>query len=143
MAEKQIEKTSTLCRGLEPVIEYLQMEQLEWNRLTESHQKNVERYLTKRSVLLQKKDECVSKIRELGALPEDAYEKYLKVPTRNLVKELHKSNESLKKIGVVNKKAFEQYNSFTKSRESLDSRKQELDKSSQVQYLFNIRLLVN
>ncbi len=38
-------------------------------------------------------------------------------------------NESLKKYGHVNKKAVEQYNNFTKQRDTLDKRRAELDTS--------------
>lgn len=36
-------------------------------------QKTVERYLHKRQVLLQRKDECNKNIRDLGVLPEEAF----------------------------------------------------------------------
>ncbi len=39
-------------------------------------QKNTERYLTKRQLLLNRKDECNRNIRDLGVLPEEAFEKY-------------------------------------------------------------------
>lgn len=47
------------------------------------------------------------------------------------MKRLHKVNEALKKYSHVNKKAFEQYNNFTKQRDTLMKRREELD-SSQV-----------
>jgi structural maintenance of chromosome 3 (chondroitin sulfate proteoglycan 6) len=47
------------------------------------------------------------------------------------MKKLHNVNESLKKFAHVNKKAFEQYNNFTKQRDSLLSRREDLDKSAQ------------
>ena len=40
-------------------------------------------------------------------------------------------NEGLKKFAHVNKKAFEQYNNFTKQRDQLIDRREELDKSAQ------------
>lgn len=46
-----------------------------------------------------------------------------------IVKRLHKVNEALKKYGHVNKKAFEQYHSFTKQRDTLIKRRAELDSS--------------
>lgn len=46
-----------------------------------------------------------------------------------LLKQIHKVNEELKKYSHVNKKAFEQYSSFTKQRDSLNQRKEELDAS--------------
>lgn len=45
------------------------------------------------------------------------------------MKRLHKVNEVLKKYTHVNKKAFEQYNNFTKQRENLTERRVELDNS--------------
>ena len=47
------------------------------------------------------------------------------------MKKLHTVNEGLKKFAHVNKKAFEQYNNFTKQRDQLIQRRQELDKSAQ------------
>lgn len=47
-----------------------------------------------------------------------------------LLKQIHKVNEELKKYSHVNKKAFEQYSSFTKQRDSLNQRKEELDASN-------------
>jgi structural maintenance of chromosome 3 (chondroitin sulfate proteoglycan 6) len=46
------------------------------------------------------------------------------------VKKLHTVNEGLKKFAHVNKKAFEQYNSFTKQRDQLLQRREDLDKSA-------------
>ena len=42
----------------------------------EKHQKEVDKSLSKRKLLLQKKEECTKNIRELGALPEEAFDKY-------------------------------------------------------------------
>ena len=46
------------------------------------------------------------------------------------MKKLHTVNEGLKKFAHVNKKAFEQYNNFTKQRDQLLARREELDKSA-------------
>jgi structural maintenance of chromosome 3 (chondroitin sulfate proteoglycan 6) len=45
------------------------------------------------------------------------------------IKRLHVVKESLKKYSHVNKKAFEQYNNFTRQRETLTKRRGELDSS--------------
>ena len=39
-------------------------------------QKNTERYRAKRNLLLGRKEECNRNIRDLGVLPEEAFEKY-------------------------------------------------------------------
>ncbi|KAI9024903.1 chromosome segregation protein sudA [Phycomyces nitens] len=95
------------------------------------HEKNLERYLLRRSLLLQKKEECNSNIRDLGVLPEEAFEKYANLSVEKLLKRLHRANESLQKYSHVNKKAFEQYGRFTKQRDQLTTRKAELDKSAE------------
>ena len=46
------------------------------------------------------------------------------------MKRLHKVNEGLKKFAHVNKKAFEQYSNFTKQRDELLKRREELDASA-------------
>jgi chromosome segregation ATPase len=48
-----------------------------------------------------------------------------------LVKKLHKVQEHLKGYSHVNKKAFEQYNTFTKQRDGLLDRRDELDVSGE------------
>jgi structural maintenance of chromosome 3 (chondroitin sulfate proteoglycan 6) len=58
-------------------VERLQAQQVEDSRGISRQQKSTERYLTKRQVMLTRKDECNTKIRDLGVLPEEAYEKYV------------------------------------------------------------------
>ena len=46
------------------------------------------------------------------------------------MKKLHAVNEGLKKFKNINKKAFEQYNNFTKQRDQLLQRGEDLDASA-------------
>lgn len=48
-----------------------------------------------------------------------------------MAKKLHKVNEALREFLHVNKKAFEQYNNFTKQRDQLLQRREDLDTSAQ------------
>jgi structural maintenance of chromosome 3 (chondroitin sulfate proteoglycan 6) len=48
-----------------------------------------------------------------------------------VIKKLHKVNESLKKFAHINKKAFDQYNNFTRQRDDLLKRREELDASAE------------
>ena len=57
-------------------LEKAQNEQAEDNRGISRQQKNMERYLAKRQMLSGRKDDCSSKIRDLGVLPEEAFNKY-------------------------------------------------------------------
>ncbi|ORZ17870.1 putative chromosome segregation protein SudA [Absidia repens] len=100
-------------------------------------EKHLERYLYRRSILHQRKEECNANIRDLGVLPEEAFGKFKAYSVERLLRRLHKANEGLKKYNHVNKKAFEQYTRFTKQREQLSTRKNELDTSAE-----SIRTLV-
>ena len=53
-------------------------------------------------------------------------------------------NDGLKKYSHVNKKAFEQYNNFTKQRDTLTKRREELDQSKKVKniYIYNVYIKV-
>jgi len=51
---------------------------------------------------------------------------------------LHDVRKSLEKYGHVNKKAFEQYNNFTKQRDTLEQRKSELDNAAKVRHLKDV-----
>lgn len=95
----------------------------------EKHQRRMEKSMQKKAVLTKQAAECAANIRDLGVLPDEAFTKYKTTDSNIVVKKLHKANEALKKYSHVNKKAFEQYNSFTKQREMLTSRREELDAS--------------
>lgn len=57
-------------------MERLQGQQAEDTRGVSKQQKNTERYLAKRNMLMNRKDETNRSIRDLGVLPEEAFEKY-------------------------------------------------------------------
>ncbi|EKM54326.1 uncharacterized protein PHACADRAFT_146168 [Phanerochaete carnosa HHB-10118-sp] len=129
--EKEREKLQAQLQEDKAAVERLQNQQAEDSRGVSKQQKNTERYLAKKTMLMQRKEECNRNIRDLGVLPEEAFEKYTNEKTDRLVRKLHNVNESLKKFAHVNKKAFEQYNNFTKQRDQLRQRREELDKSAQ------------
>lgn len=94
----------------------------------EEDSKLMEKIANKRSVLLKKKEECMRKIRELGSLPADAFEKYHRTASKALWKKLKEANEELKKYSHVNKKALDQFVNFSEQKEKLIKRKEELAK---------------
>ncbi|KAF8706735.1 Structural maintenance of chromosome protein 3, partial [Rhizoctonia solani] len=128
--EVEHDKLTSELNKLMAQVEKLQTQQVEDSRGISRQQKSTERYLTKRQVLLTRKDECNTKIRDLGVLPEEAYEKYVNERIDKLVKRLHNAKENLKKFAHVNKKAFEQYTNFTKQREQFIKRREDLDESA-------------
>ncbi|KAF4621786.1 hypothetical protein D9613_012208 [Agrocybe pediades] len=129
--EKEGEQLTAKVQELRSNLERVQTEQADDSRSISKQQKSTERYLAKRQMLMTRKDECNRNIRDLGVLPEEAFEKYINEKLERLVKKLHTVNESLKKFAHVNKKAFEQYTNFTKQRDQLLERREELDKSAQ------------
>lgn len=98
-------------------------------RNIERQKKRIEKTMSKRALLREKAAECSRNIRDLGVLPDEAFEKYERVKSDKVVRQLHKVNDALKKFSHVNKKAFEQYNNFTKQRDTLQKRREELETS--------------
>lgn len=94
----------------------------------EEDSKSMEKMANKKSVLLKKKEECMKKIRELGSLPADAFEKYQKTQIKVLWNKLKSANEELKKYSHVNKKALDQFVNVSEQKEKLIKRKEEISK---------------
>ncbi|CAH0049265.1 unnamed protein product [Clonostachys solani] len=103
--------------------------QAEISHRIEKQQKRVEKNLAKKSILTNQLAECARNIRDLGVLPEEAFDKYENMETKTINSRLKRVNEALKKYKHVNKKAFEQYNSFTSQQDQLMKRRTELDQS--------------
>lgn len=87
--------------------------------------------LGRRSNLLQKKEELKAKIRELGSLPSDVFERSQTTSVSKLHSMLRKVNEKLEKFQNVNKKALDQYNQFTEQRDTLMARQAEVNAGRQ------------
>eukprot|EP01103_Thecamoeba_quadrilineata_P008850 TRINITY_DN1856_c0_g1_i1.p1 TRINITY_DN1856_c0_g1~~TRINITY_DN1856_c0_g1_i1.p1 ORF type:complete len:595 (-),score=158.67 TRINITY_DN1856_c0_g1_i1:24-1808(-) len=91
----------------------------------------LEKSNNRRGIALQMRDECTKKIRELGSLPADAFDKFTDLSLNDLMERLGHTNTKLKNYSHVNKKAFEQYTSFTEKRDELNTRKEDLDKAKE------------
>ncbi|KZT22156.1 RecF/RecN/SMC protein [Neolentinus lepideus HHB14362 ss-1] len=129
--DKETEELNSRLTKLRADLQKAQDQQQEDNRGISKQQKSTERYLAKRQMLIGRKEECSRNIRDLGVLPEEAFEKYTKEKLDRLVKKLHAVNQGLKKFAHVNKKAFEQYSNFTKQRDQLLQRREDLEKSAE------------
>lgn len=75
--EKQSDEVTNEIQELQKTLEKVQIQQTEDSRNIARQQKTTERYLAKRQMLLSRKDECGRNIRDLGVLPEEAFEKYV------------------------------------------------------------------
>ncbi|KKA28327.1 hypothetical protein TD95_004528 [Thielaviopsis punctulata] len=97
----------------------------------EKQQKKIDKSLHRKAMLTQQLSDCAKNIRDLGVLPEEAFEKYESMETKTITSRLKRVNEALKKYKHVNKKAFEQYNAFTQQQEQLMKRRKELEASQE------------
>ncbi|KAF4506898.1 hypothetical protein G6O67_006934 [Ophiocordyceps sinensis] len=95
----------------------------------EKQQKRMEKTLQRKALLTAQAAECAKNIRDLGVLPEEAFDKYENMEAKVITSKLKRVNEALKKYKHVNKKAFEQYNNFTTQQDHLMKRRKELDAS--------------
>ncbi|XP_062515711.1 structural maintenance of chromosomes protein 3-like [Corticium candelabrum] len=95
----------------------------------QERQKQFDKRASKRAALLAKEQEHVKKIRQLGSLPAEAFDKYVREPLRNLVKLLQTTNAGLKKYSHVNQRALDQFQTFSEQQEKLRERCKEMDES--------------
>jgi structural maintenance of chromosome 3 (chondroitin sulfate proteoglycan 6) len=75
--EKETDERTTTLQNKRNELEQIQNQQSEDSRNISRQQKNTERYHAKRQMLINRKDECNRNIRDLGVLPEEAFEKYI------------------------------------------------------------------
>ncbi|KAL6891296.1 putative chromosome segregation protein SudA [Trichoderma longibrachiatum] len=127
--EAQIDELNSRLEELESEKSHLEQTQLEISHRIEKQQKRMEKTLQRKALLTAQAAECAKNIRELGVLPEEAFDKYENMQANTIASKLKKVNEALKKYKHVNKKAFEQYNNFTTQQEQLMKRRKELDDS--------------
>ncbi|KAK0396599.1 hypothetical protein QR680_001781 [Steinernema hermaphroditum] len=82
-------------------------------------------YCTKAAAYQTKKEEATRRIRELGAVPQEAFTKYAGTRMTELDSELTKCIKELKKYGNVNKKALDQFVRASAQKEDLEKRMEE------------------
>ena len=75
--EKESDDLTAELQEFRSSLEKVQTQQSEDSRNINRQQKTTERYLAKRQMLTGRKDECNRSIRDLGVLPEEAFEKYI------------------------------------------------------------------
>lgn len=132
MATDQLSSINEEIEKCESTINKSNNQQLKIIKSLENFSKNSEAILNKKSIMINRRDEIEKKIRDLGVLPEDAFDKskYDTYSSEQLLEKLNKTNEDLNKYSNVNKKALEQYNNFTREHESLIIQRADLDASS-------------
>lgn len=93
--------------------------------------KQADKLLASKSLLGQRREEIQEKVRGLGVLPEEAFQKdaLAEFTMDMLYAKLNQSINELKRFAHINKRAMEQFSIFAKEREELVARKQELEES--------------
>ncbi|KAK3057733.1 hypothetical protein LTS18_011459, partial [Coniosporium uncinatum] len=131
-SETSIEQATTQLTELSQQRTARQQQQEEIAKEIEAHQRKMERSMAKKARLNESAAETARNIRDLGVLPEQAFDKKYdpsRLDSATAMQRLHKIKDALKKFSHVNKKAFEQYENFTKQQETLTKRRSELDSS--------------
>nr|VZI44501.1 unnamed protein product [Spirometra erinaceieuropaei] len=129
--ESRLEALMNDQRRLETDLESKKYEEKEFTERMQDDQQSLEKMQSKQSQLIKKKEENMKKIRDLGSLPADAFDKFKDKSLKQLFKLLDKANRELKRYSHVNKKALDQFVSHSEEKEKLLKRKEELDKAHQ------------
>ncbi|KAF7554264.1 hypothetical protein G7046_g6859 [Stylonectria norvegica] len=134
--EASLHETEENMDKLQARLEQIALEKTEREQLQHEisarigkQQKRMDKTLRRKALLTTQAAECAKNIRDLGVLPEEAFDKYENMEAKTITSKLKRVNEALKKYKHVNKKAFEQYNSFTNQQDQLTKRRKELDAS--------------
>ncbi|XP_071537394.1 structural maintenance of chromosomes protein 3 isoform X2 [Panulirus ornatus] len=137
--EKKVNELQKKEKSLKSELEKVKGKEKEVMERMEEDAKDLEKMASKQNLLHQKIDECTKKIRDLGSLPSEAFDRYQTVPTKQLFKKLETANMELKKYSHVNKKALDQFISFSEQKEKLVMRKDELDRGyDKIKELMNV-----
>ncbi|KAK8117543.1 uncharacterized protein PG998_005824 [Apiospora kogelbergensis] len=129
--EEQIEAASLRIEKLEEQKAAKETEQQELAREISKQQRKMEKSIQKKALLTTRAADASKTIRDLGVLPEEAFEKYENMTQEKASSRLMKVKEALKKYQHINKKALDQYNSFTTEQDRLLKRRKELDQSQE------------
>ncbi|KAL8567919.1 hypothetical protein ACOMHN_059041 [Nucella lapillus] len=127
--DSKVEKLNKDQKKKQSELEHWKGQEREIQERIQEDAKDLEKMTNKQSLLLKKKEDCMRKIRDLGSLPSDAFEKYQNLSLKQLFKKLEHCNTELKRYGHVNKKALDQFVNFSDQKEKLIKRKEELDRA--------------
>ncbi|KAG7389662.1 Structural maintenance of chromosomes protein 3 [Phytophthora boehmeriae] len=140
-ASRLVDDNASLLKQLEQKIETLQQEIANENTQMDTlngedvmvsdqiqHEaRRAEKVMNKRRRLLKKREDTTKDIRELGTLPTSELEKFKVLSYQEVVQQFKRRNEKLKRYSHVNKKALDQFMSFSEQRTTLLDRKKEID----------------
>lgn len=129
-AEERADALAAEVRALEARLDGVRSSQSEQGGDMARQAKLTERFAAKKQRLLEQRERCHQQIRDLGVLPEDAFRSYAHQSTDTLVRQLQRAKAALAEVAHVNKRAVEQYDSFTRQRDALRQRHADLGASA-------------
>lgn len=100
------------------------------NASLSNYQRQSSSFSSFKALLSQRQSNCQKKLKEFGIVPEEAFNMYRTFDENTLIKTLSKANEKIKRLSHVNKKAAEQFDSFSREKQTLLQRKDELTRSA-------------
>jgi len=125
--ESALESKRSDIKKIEKLLEQRKYEErLEEEKLIEAT-KIQDNLLNKRTIILENIQQKQKLIRDLGTLPRKELDDFKNLSEKTMLKQLREVNEHLKKYASVNRKALDQYVSFSEQRDLLEDRKEELE----------------
>jgi len=95
--EKKVSDLTRKQKDAQNELEKLRAKEKDIDEKLAESAKDFDRMASKQTALQQKITEATEKIRDLGSLPSDSFDKYHSMPTKQLFKQLEKANSELKK----------------------------------------------
>ncbi|KAF8278554.1 putative structural maintenance of chromosome 3 protein [Trypanosoma cruzi] len=120
---QSIAETTNEKMASEEKLEVLKNKQFASARAVQERRDNDEKKQIQRTLLVQRRDDAMEKIRKLGIVPKDA-SKYSGQSLGMLMYRLKENNEKLKKYSHVNRKAVDQYSSLMETKNELVGQKE-------------------
>jgi len=134
--EKDIETWTKRLKSVEKEVEKLSAAQQKLVVDVESHSVDSQNLVGRRQALQEKVESLGKHIHALGALNQTEVAKYKNKGVDALKKTLDKLQGELKEYASVNKKALDQWNSFSKEKRKLESRnKEQMDDKEHIERL--------
>jgi structural maintenance of chromosome 3 (chondroitin sulfate proteoglycan 6) len=127
--EQELENKTNAARAIEAEREKQQHDEAKGMNSLQSSMQEIEKVMSKQSLVQQQRDDCLRKIRELGSLPAEAHQDELRqMGAKELTAKLTKNLKQMEKFKNVNRKAIDQFMQLNDKRAELVKKKEELDK---------------
>ena len=142
--DSEVQKLTSELDDAKKSLQEMNEQQLQTAQQIEDFRKSNEKDLSMKTVLEARKEEVQKRIRDLGAIPEEAFQldKYEKMSSNQLMNKLTQLSSELNNYSHINKKAVEQFSTFNRQRDELSSRRDELEQSRESidQLISNLQL---